>query len=397
MRRLGLFIGASGALAALLTPSALLANPASAALRARAADQLYNLDRPEALTDFRRAVSADPLDGAAHRGVATALWLSITFRRGNIMVDDYLGRPTKPSTNMPPPPAETVSAFRDAIDRATALARRQIAANPRNADGHYQLGAAVGLRASYAASVESSMMGAFRSAREAYDAHEKVLDLDPARRDAGLIVGTYRYLVSALSMPLRWAAYVVGFGGGRQRGLQFIEHAASFGGDNEVDARFALVLLYNREKRYDDALKQLAILSARYPRNRLLWLESGATALRGSRWAEAERFLTEGFTRLTADTRPRMFGEEALWHYKIGVSHARLARTADAEQALAKAVSSEGRPWVHGRSHIELGRIARQAGNRESARRHWQTAVRLCDSDNDPVSAAEARRLLSER
>ena len=74
------------------------------------------------------------------------------------------------------------------------------------------------LRASYVATVESSVLGAFRSAREAYDEHEKVLELDARRKDAGFIVGTYRYIVASLSLPLRWAAYVVGFGGGTRRG-----------------------------------------------------------------------------------------------------------------------------------------------------------------------------------
>jgi tetratricopeptide (TPR) repeat protein len=378
----------------LLAPGALLANPESAALRARAAEQLFNLDHAEALATFRQAVAADPQDAAAHRGVAAAIWVGITFSRGNIMVDDYLGRVTKPSTTMKPPPPEMVAGFREAIDRAIALARQRIAANGADADAHYQLGAAVGLRASYAASVDSSLRSAFGSAREAFNAHEKVLEINPGRRDAGLIVGTYRYVVSALSLPLRWMAYAVGFGGGRERGIQMIESAAAYAGENEFDARLALILLYNREKRYDAALDQLAVLRARYPRNRLLWLESGSTALRGGRWAEADRLLADGFGRLIADTRPRMFGEEALWHYKIGVARARLGRIPDAEQALTRAVSSEGRPWVHGRAHIELGRLAQRAGDREGARRHWQTAVRLCESDNDPVSAAEARRLL---
>jgi tetratricopeptide (TPR) repeat protein len=380
--------------AALLVPAAARASPESAALRAKAADQLFNLDHADALTTFRQAAAADPQDAAAHRGVAAAIWVGITFSRGNIMVDDYLGRVTKPSTTMKPPPADLVAGFRAAIDRALALARQRIAANPRDTDAHYQLGAAVGLRASYAASVDASLRSAFGAAREAFNAHERVLELNPSRRDAGLIVGTYRYVVSALSLPMRWMAYAVGFGGGRERGIQLIENAVAHGGENEFDARLALILLYNREKRYQAALDQLGVLRARYPRNRLLWLESGSTALRAGRWAEADRFLEDGFTRLAADTRPRMFGEEALWHYKIGLTRARLGRQGEAEQALAKAVSLEGRPWVHGRSHIELGRLAQRAGDREGARRHWQTAVRLCESDNDPQSAAEARRLL---
>ena len=60
-------------------------------------------------------------------------------------------------------------------------------------------------------------------------------------------------------------AYMVGFGGGKNRGLQMIEEAAAHGGDITEDARFALILLYNREQRYDDALKTARILRERYP------------------------------------------------------------------------------------------------------------------------------------
>src|SRR6185503_16092907 len=73
------------------------ANPASDALRARASAHLYNLEYAEALADFRQSVAADPQDAAAYRGLATSLWLSITFTRGNMTVDDYLGRVTKPN------------------------------------------------------------------------------------------------------------------------------------------------------------------------------------------------------------------------------------------------------------------------------------------------------------
>ena len=230
------------------------ANPASIALRSKATAATYNLDHEAARATFKEAVDADPNDAAAYRGLATTLWLSITFRRGNMTVDDYLGRPNRPTSSpLPPPPAETVAAFRNAIDTAIAIARKAIDANPRDADAHYQLGAAVGLRASYTATVEGSVLGAFRAAREAYDEHEKVLELAPQRKDAGLVVGTYRYIVATLSLPVRWVAYVAGFGGGRERGLRLVEDAAAYVGENQADARFALTLLYNREKRYDDA------------------------------------------------------------------------------------------------------------------------------------------------
>ncbi|PYQ77794.1 MAG: hypothetical protein DMG01_13600 [Acidobacteria bacterium] len=140
-------------------------NPESVALRARASIQIYNLDRDQAIETFRQAIAADSQDAAAYRGLATGLWLSITFRRGNMTVDDYLGRVTKPTGPSSAAPSESTKAFTDAVEQALAIARRRIAVNPRDADAHYQLGAAVGLRASYSATVEGSVLGAFRAAR----------------------------------------------------------------------------------------------------------------------------------------------------------------------------------------------------------------------------------------
>jgi hypothetical protein len=371
-----------------------LANPESEALRAKAANHTYNLEHDLALATFRQAVTADPQDPGAYRGLASSLWLSITFRRGNMTVDDYLGRPNKPNTNpLPTPPADAVTGFRDAIEKAIALARQRIVKNPKDADAHYQLGAAVGLRASYTATVDGSVMGAFKAAREAYDEEEQALELQPQRKDAGLIIGTYRYIVAALSLPLRMVAYVAGFGGGKEKGISQIEEAAAYGGDNQTEARFALLLLYNREKRYDDALKVLATLRERYPRNRLVWLESGSTSLRAGRAAEAERFLADGLTRFATDSRPRMFGEDALWRYKHGAALAALGRP-DAEAELRKSLTLDGRKWVHARSHLELGKLALKKGNKAAAAVELRAAIPLADSDNDPLTSDEARRLL---
>src|SRR5262245_4916293 len=244
-------------------------------LKAQATLELYSLDHQQAIATFRQAIAANPQDASAYRGLAGALWMSVTFTRGTLTVDSYLGKVSRTTTKLPPPSPEAAAAFHEAIDRAIALARTRLAANAKDADAQYQLGAAVGLRASYAATVDGGLRRAFSAAREAYDAHEEVLHLDPRRRDAGLIVGTYRYVVAVMALPMRWVAYMAGFGGGRERGLQLIEEAVDYAGDNQSDARLALVLLYNRERRYQEALEQLATLRTRYPRNRLLWLESG--------------------------------------------------------------------------------------------------------------------------
>jgi tetratricopeptide (TPR) repeat protein len=376
-------------------PAPAIANRQSALLRSQAADELYDLDTERSIHTFQQAVIADPEDAGAYRGLAGAYWLSISFRRGVMTSDEYLaGGASPPRSSMPPPAPDIAASFNEAIDRALELARARVAANPRDIAAHYELGAAVGLRASYMATVEGRTMSAFRSARGAYDEHEQVLKLDASRKDAGLIVGTYRYIVATLTLPLRWMAYVAGFGGGREQGLEMVEGAAAYPGENQVEARMALLIIYNRERRYADALTQLAMLREKYPRNRLLWLESGSTSLRAGRPADAETFLSTGMDRFASDTRPRMLGEEAMWSYKRGTARAALGHSADAQADLEKSLASDGRNWVHGRAHLELGKLALKASNRASAVEHFQMAARLCGSDNDRAAADEARKLL---
>jgi tetratricopeptide (TPR) repeat protein len=372
----------------------LVASPASDVLRARASDELYNLDDERALATWRAATTTDPQDAAAWRGLASAILVHIGMLRGTMTVDSYLGRVATRDVTLPPPPPALAREFNTAIDRAIALGRQQVAARSRDPQAHYQLGAAVGIKASYMATVDGGVVAAFRAAREAFNSHEKVLELNPARADAGLVVGTYRYLVSTMSMPMRWVAYMAGFGGGKERGLKLVEGAASYNGDNQSDARIALVLLYNREGRYDAALDVLSRLRQRYPRNRLLLLEIGSTQLRARRFAEAERVLNEGMAMLSRDDRMRMFGEEALWYYRRGAARAELGRTADAQADLTRAINSHGRKWVEGRAHLELGRLALKQSNTSAAREHLQAAINLGDSDRDGLTADRARDLL---
>jgi tetratricopeptide (TPR) repeat protein len=381
-------------IAIITAPSAAAANPQSESLRVRAASELYSLDRERALATYREAVKADQSDAAAQRGLAGALWIDESFRRGTMIVDSYLGGVTRSNVKLPPPPAALQTEFEAMTGQAIEIARKKIAANPRDPEGHYELGAAVGLRASFAATIQGSVRAAFGSAREAYRAHERVMELDSRRHDAGLIVGTYRYLIAGMAMPMRWVAYAAGFGGGREKGLTLVKEAADYSGDNRVDARVALVLLYNREKRYDEALQQLERLRLEFPRNRLFWLETGGTLLRAGRHAQADRILTEGIDRFAGDTRSRMYGERAIWFQKRGEARATIGRAEEARADLHRALESEGRRWVHGRARLELGRLALKSNDRAGAQTELKTAITLCESDNDQPCAAEARRLL---
>lgn len=362
-------------------------------LRERAADLVYNLDHADAIALLRQAVAREPNDSSNHRALASAIWLDILFQRGAVTVDHYLGSFTKPTVDLRNPPSELDAEFKREIAIAIDLAEKRAASAPRDPQAQFDLGAAVGLQATYIASVEGRLMAGFRAARRSYDAQEYVLELDPRRREAGLIVGTYRYIVSTLSLPMRLMAYVAGFGGGKDKGLRMVEDTAAAGGENRTDAQFALVLLYNRERRYDDAMRVLDSLRRQYPRNRLVLLEAGATAARADRPADAEALLTQGLKMLANDPRPRIPGEETLWHYKRGAARVMLRRHDDALADLRQAQAAGAAPWVRGRAQLEIARLALQQGDHAAAQRAAADAAAICAQGNDPICVADAKRI----
>ena len=367
--------------------------PTAAQLRSQAFAQAYNLDYPEAVASFDKALALDPNDSATHRARATATWLHIIFRRGSITVDQYLGGASRSDLKLEKPPAADADTFQRHLTRALELAERRLAANPKDVSALYDVGAAVGLQASYAATVEGRVGGAFRAARRAYDTHERVMALDPSRKDAGLIVGTYRYVVATLSLPARWVAYLAGFGGDKSKGLHMIEEAARYPGDTQVDAKFALMLLYNREGRFEEALAVIRELMARFPRNRVLRLEAGATAIRARQYSEADRLLTAGHRRPAGRS-----AAEGLWrrgdvvlqagHGAPGAAAPRAgARRPDARRPACPCATGSRRAcnWRSASWRIS---------KRDAPTRGPPTARRsaLGEAGNDPETADEARR-----
>jgi hypothetical protein len=183
----------------------------------RAFTAAYNLDHDQAIAHARRAVALGPESSRAHRGLASILWLHMLFERGAVSVDTYLGNITKFQATLPKPNQAEAEEFKRVVARAIDLANARLKVNPRDVQATFDAGAAYGIQASYVASVEGSMMSAFGIAKRAFSAQEDVLERDPSRVGAGLIVGTYRYLVSTFNLATRVVAYVVGFGGGRRK------------------------------------------------------------------------------------------------------------------------------------------------------------------------------------
>ncbi len=356
----------------------------------------YDLDHDLAIRQIEACIELEPELPTSYRAMASITWLRLLSSRGTVLVDEYLGRISRRDVQLGPPPADVAATFTRNIEAAITRAEAQIARRPDDARALYDLASALGLQASYSATVEGKMSRAFASARRAYRTAERATALDPGALEPRLILGTYRYVVAGLRLPARLVAYIAGMDGDRARGLQLVEEAAASAASHvQTEARFALVLLYNREKRWDDALEVLSRLRAAYPRNRLLWLETGATALRAGRPADADRWLSEGIAMTAHDTRRRMFGEEALWHLKRGQARRQTGRASEARADLLEGLAAaDARDWVRGRTHLEFAELSHAAGDARQARWQAEKAIPLLERGSDPEGARAARQLL---
>jgi predicted Zn-dependent protease len=355
----------------------------------------YSLDEDQAEASARLAVSLAPDDPRTHRALASMLWLQILVRRGAMTIDAYLGGLVKGLLSLPKPPPDLETQFKQEVARVIDLATARLKRNGKDLDARYELGAAYVLQASYAASVEGNTSAAFFAARKAYDAHEQVLDADPARMGASVTLGTYRYLVSGLALPQRLFAYIAGFGGGKERGIAMVE-AATHGSNAEVEAKSTLVLIYSTEGRHADAARVLHELVSAFPRNHVFALEEAAATIRAGRPAEADVLLTRGMDALAHDARPKLPGERAIWLYKRGVARLAMNRTAEARVDLSSALTADPPPWVRGRIDLYLGRAADVAGDRTAAVGAYRQSLDVSRAANDPVCTDEAARGLRQ-
>lgn len=351
----------------------------------------YNLNYEEALRIARQDATGRPDDPVAHRTLATIVWMHILFTRGGITIDAYLGSATSSDVRMPAAPPGPDAEFKQHVQTSIALAEAALKRNPKDVTARYNVGAAYGLSATYSASVEGKVRQAFGAARKAYSSHEWVLDRAPDRREAGLVVGTYRYTVALLSMPKRMVAHIVGFGGGKERGLNLVEGAVA-SPLTSTEARVALALMYSRESRHADALRIIKTLLAEYPQNRLLQLEAGSAAWRAGRAAEAESLLTAGIAWHDRDARPKIAGERAMWIYKRGMARVSLNHLDDASADLQQALALKPAGWIRGRIHLELGKVADLRRQRSAALSEYLTAAGLCRTHQDPWCQVEAAR-----
>jgi tetratricopeptide (TPR) repeat protein len=256
------------------------ANPASFAYRPldplnlTAFNHFYNLDYDRAVQEFEQVLARHPDDPFAVNHLLTSTLFRELYRMGVLNTGEYANDSFISAPHRPADP-KVKEQIKNLVDRALQLEERRLAANPNDVDALFARGVTRAQFATYTALIERAWFSALRNAVGARRDHERVLELSPSTVEAKLIVGAHNYVVGSLPWGVKVAASMVGLGGNKEKGLEYLKECAQGNGETSIDAQILLAVFLRREHRYDEALPIVRSLVPRFPQDVLLALEEG--------------------------------------------------------------------------------------------------------------------------
>ena len=348
-------------------------------LRRSGLDALYNIDYDKAQRDFNEIVKIIPNHPGGYQLLAARLWIKTLYESRRLQVSLYSSQSFYANGDDKVDP-KIVTEFRNLTREAKRLAEAKLKQEPKNIEALDFLANTEGLKASFEEAVERRHFAALRDGNDAVDHHREVLKLDPKYIDAQITIGLYEYVVGSLPLPVKILAGMTGYRGSKKRGLAMLEKVAKEGRWSQDDAKTVLILLYSREKRYADVLTLTRELSAKYPRNYLLRLETADALvslagvkrkekdLAAAAQSEKEAFAT--FDELLRDRNVRDSAARALdlIHFKYGEAlliagyHDRAAK-----EFLAATKVDRAEPGLITMAHLFAARSFDVAGKRDEA------------------------------
>lgn len=320
-------------------------------LRRSGLDALYNIDYDKAHSDFKEIVKLFPNHPGGYQLLAARVWIKTLYESRRLQTSLYSSDSFYSNGDDKVDP-KIVTEFRNLTREARRLAEAKLKQEPKNIEALDFLANTEGLKASFEEAVERRHIAALRDGNDAVNFHREVLKLDPKYIDAQITIGLYEYVVGSLPLPVKIIAGATGFRGSKKRGLAMLEQVAKEGRWAQDDAKSVLILLYRREKRYADVLKLARELTAKYPRNYLLRLES----------ADALVSLA-GVKRREKDTAGAVEAEKEAF-----ATFEELLRDRNVRDSAARALDL---------IHFRYGQVLFEAGHNERAAKEFLAATRV--------------------
>ena len=236
-------------------------------------DHFYNVEYPEAIAIFKKAVEASPDDPNRHNHLAEAVLFGMMHRAGALESQMVTGGNSFLRQSKMEPTPEEQELFATSLQKVLELTGTALEKDPDDVDALYAQGVAIGFRSTYNYLVKKSWLDSLRDATAARKLHNRVLELDPSRVDAHMMQGMHDYLIGSLPMVYKMLGFLAGFHGDKVEGIRELKLVAENGVYNKVDAEILLSVIYRRERRPWEAIPMLESLHTRFPRNFLVLFE----------------------------------------------------------------------------------------------------------------------------
>jgi len=370
-----------------------LRGPAFMAQAQKGFEQIYSLDYDDAFRTFSNLKSQYPRHPAPPVYLATVIWLRELFERNELNLDHFIapGYFTQPSPQKMAPADRKL--FMDYLKECETLCRAILDKDPDNIDARYFLGSMYGIRGAFAITIDRSYREAFSKGKKAYEHHLKITEEDPSFNDAYMSVGLYEYIVDNLPWYIKWIAVMVGYRGSEERGFEYLNRAAEKGIYAADDARVLQMVLYVREKRFDEALNNVRILRDKYPRNFVLHINQAYILEKMAKkdLAAAEYRQVLHF----AESQKPNYQKIPLPSFRLTAAR-KLLSLADYDSALVQFQTGMNQPGLpegqKALAHLGAGQALDALGRRQEAIRQYQAVLEFPEIDD---SHSKARRLIS--
>lgn len=243
-------------------------------LLAQAFEHFYDMEYDRSIQEFTLLYQRHPDDADSINHLLNAVLFHELYRIGALSAGEYANDSFINAAHEPAD-AQTCDQIKSLVEKAMVIENQRLAANSKDIGALYARGVTRAEFATYTALIEHAWFSALRNAVAARHDHEKVLELDPQNVDAKLIVGAHNYVVGNLPWAVKAASSMVGLGGNREKGLEYLQQAASANGETNIDAKIVLLVFLRRERRFDESLHILRTLEPQYPHNVLFAMEEG--------------------------------------------------------------------------------------------------------------------------
>ena len=279
--------------------------------------------------------------------------------------------------------------FYRTLQKGIARAEARLRADKKDLTGLYFLGTARGALAGYESTVKRAFFSSLQNGSEAVDLHKKLLKHHPDFHDALLSVGLYNYVVGTLPAPVKIIMLIGGVRGSKTTGLLQLEKTMKNGQYARDEAAVLLVVLYDREKRHQDALEILRALVQAYPQNSVFKLEMAGMMSKTGQIRESMSV----YESLLADPAARDYMLDLI-HFQYAEKLFELSSWQNAYRhfVIARRVSEKTPAGMITMSHLRSGQCLDAMGRSGEAALEYQFVLKQPDILGSHNLAKEYRR-----